>query len=92
VVRAADEGLVDDDGVAPALEAPVAAAPAAPEAPPADGADEALGEAAAAGSDPVGVVVDREPAGRAFEGWLPGRWRRRFALVTSLPRCLGSCG
>ena len=31
-------------------------------------------------------------AGRLAGGWVPGRWRRRLALLTWLPRCEGWVG
>ena len=69
-----------------------APAPAAPAVAPVTGRP-ALGDEA--GVAPVceaelgGLALELgdDPAGRAFGGWVPGRCRRRFALVTWLPRC-----
>ena len=90
---------VDVPPVAPAVVAAPAAASstqhprrAAPAVAPATGRP-ALGDEA--GVAPVceaelgGLALELgdDPAGREFGGWVPGRCRRRFALVTWLPRC-----
>jgi hypothetical protein len=59
--------------------------PDAPAAAPAPAAAAVLG-VVAAGVEPV-PVGGGALAGLGVEGLVPGRWRRRLALLTDVPRC-----
>jgi hypothetical protein len=95
VAAAVPAGPAVDEPVAAVVAAAVVAAAPAPAAPPVEPVTgrPALGDEA--GVAPVceaelgGLALELgdDPAGREFGGWVPGRCRRRFALVTWLPRC-----